>query len=69
MVSAVSWIFLAGKFETLGGFMKPEKKINRNLLGITAVSKSGSGGRRGARSAERRPERRPSGPAGMPERF
>ena len=28
MVSVVSWIFLTGKFETLGGFMKPDKKIN-----------------------------------------
>ena len=33
MVSVVSRIFLAGKIETLGGFMKPDKKINWNLSG------------------------------------
>ena len=27
MVSVVSQIFLAGKFEILGGFIKPDKKI------------------------------------------
>ena len=28
MVSGVSRIFLGAKIETLGGFMKPDKKIN-----------------------------------------
>jgi len=33
MVSVVSRIFFARKIETLGGFMKPDKKINWNLSG------------------------------------
>ena len=58
MVSVVSRIFLAAKIETLGGFMKPDKKINWNLSGAPLGPRAG---------AEAGAEAR--GPSGVPERF
>ena len=57
MVLVVSWIFLAGKFETLGGFIKPEKKIETSRATHWTLR------------SPLRPPLRPSSPAGMPERF
>ena len=59
MVSAVSWIFFEDKIETLGGFMKPDKKINWNLWGTMLGPRAGaegearSGGRSGGPRAQR----------------
>ena len=59
MVSVVSQIFLAGKIETLGGFMKPDKKINLKLSGAALGPRAGaerearSGGRSGGPRAQR----------------
>ena len=42
MVSVVSRIFFAGKIETLGGFMKHDKKINWNLSGAALGPRVGA---------------------------